>query len=219
MIDFSNSIDVPFFDEGAEMPLGMAEEIIHNWAVIKNRKIIKYIDSGAWGHAFLLDDRQVVKVTISMEEAVFAYDAMHEAPEGYVPIHSVEMINESVFIILMDYLNIPKDFLELATELDSILDRQFFVYHSDPIHEVEHLIVHDEMAQLFLDIHAIVNENPKFKMADIHAGNIGLDFDSGEVVIFDQLHDENLSNIKISTFFNLIDKIDIKILDSTKKVG
>ena len=51
------------------------------------------------GQAYKLEGDKVLKVTVGIEEAAYAYEAMLNKPKGYVPIYDVQKINESVFII------------------------------------------------------------------------------------------------------------------------
>lgn len=208
MFDIANKMILPIFEDGAVMPLSMAKEAIDSWAKSNDINNIEYLDSGAWGHAFKFNGDRVVKITVSVEEALFAYEAMFESPNGYVPIHSVEKVNDTVFIIVMDLLNRPEDLLQHLYDLDLIIDDAEYEYHKQQICELEHIIHDKTVRKLFRDIHDIVNESNKFRMTDIHADNIGFDFDTGEVLIFDQpLH--IVSHVQKVITLKMMDEIEL----------
>lgn len=198
----------PIFEEDAVIPFEMARDAILSWAKFYDTEMVEYLDSGAFGHAFKIKDNKVIKITTSLEEALFAYEAMFEAPDGYVPIHSVEKINDTVFIIEMDYLNRPEYFLEILDEIDAAVDRLDFLFHEDPFQRVECQLETDEVVQTFIDIYDIVNESKKFVMTDIHADNIGLDCETGEVVIFDQPFHKP-SDLQKILFLKNVDELEL----------
>lgn len=169
-----------------------ALSVAKDWLVRNNLQIKHKLGTGKNGTAYLLSSGVVLKVTKSLAEAAFAYDSIDGCPEGYVEVYSVESAvceEHTVFLITMDYVEQPEDFLLLADRLDSVLDR-FDIYLTECPSIYKNYIESEELMELYWNVHYIVmeNEESQFKMNDIHFENLGLDKDTGEVVVIDQAY-------------------------------
>ena len=174
------------FEESAAL------SVAKDWLVRNNLQIKRKLGTGKNGTAYLLNSGIVLKVTKSLGEAAFAYDSIEGCPEGYVEVYSVESAvceENTVFLITMDYVEQPEDFLLLADRLDSVLAR-FDIYLTECPSIYKKYIESKELMELYWNVHYIVmeNEESQFKMNDIHFENLGLDKDTGEVVVIDQAY-------------------------------
>lgn len=180
MFKSNQKIDTAFDFKQSE-----AKIIVDLWCKENKKTLVRYLDGGASGYAFLLEDEVVIKVTSSMGEAVYAYEAMQESPEGYVPIYSVEMIKPERFIVTMKFLDIEPKTKSLAERLFYSLDTNGYAITSD-IEDIEHLIQTETEYDIYCDLHAAVMNCPQFPMVDVHEDNIGFCNDTFSFLVFDQ---------------------------------
>lgn len=200
----SQKLILPHFEEDAEITFNLALEIATAWCK-KNKKVLSSpLGFGAAGHAFLLEDDTVLKVTLSLTEAAFSYDAMYEAPDGFVPIHSVEKANDTIYLILMDYLEQPENLISLGIELDNFIDENELNYMEDP-KTYSKQIESEQVRELYIDLCTIAQNDDRFPMLDIHFGNYGLDMETGELLLFDQVY----HSIFESSFLGIIPEANI----------
>lgn len=186
MYDTSGITSIPEIGETEEITPALAYYIANKWASFYNHSIESPLGFGSWGRAYLLEDGTVLKVTTSLGEAAFAYEAIAEAPEGYVPIHSVEKVNSTIFVITMDYVDQPDFLKDLCIILDNFIEEHDILFSECPS-QYEHHLEEEEVVQLYWDLHYIATNNPKFPMKDIHFGNVGLDSETGDLILIDQL--------------------------------
>ncbi|MBM25040.1 MAG: hypothetical protein CL760_04995 [Chloroflexi bacterium] len=179
---------VPIPKSGKKLDNIWADKISKYWVEQNNSSIKRFIAGGEWGQAYEIEDNKVLKVTVGIEEAAYAYEAMKDKPFGYVPIHEVLRVNESVFIIIMDLIEQPEYLMNITKELDDILDSKSLSINSDP-KSVEDLIQNDFMIEILFDLHDIVVSNDKFPMGDVHCENIGFKLGTTELVVIDQMFD------------------------------
>ncbi len=183
-------LKVPVPQSGKKLNRDLANQISEYWAKENNTNIIKFIASGEWGQAYQIEDNKVLKVTVGIEEAAYAYEAMLNKPKGYVSIYDVKKINESVFIIVMDLIEQPKYLMEMVKEIDDILDSHSLEVKSDP-KSCEDLIENDETLDILFQLNEIATGDNNFPMNDIHYENVGFKLGTTEIIIIDQMF-ENL---------------------------
>lgn len=179
---------VPIPKSGKKLDDIWADKISKYWVEQNNSSIKRFIAGGEWGQAYEIEDDKVLKVTVGIEEAAYAYEAMKDKPFGYVPIHEVLKVNESVFVIIMDLIEQPEYLTDMTKEIDDILDSKLLSINSDP-RKIEHLIQNDSMIEILFDLHDITVGNEKFPMGDIHYENVGFKLGTTELVVIDQMFD------------------------------
>lgn len=195
---------LPDFEDGDEITHNLALEIANTWCKKNNKVLSSPLGFGAAGRAFLLEDETVLKITLSLTEAAFSYDAMYEQPDGFVYTHSVEKANDSIYIILMDYLEQPEFLTSLGIELDNFVDENEINYMENPSIYIDQIETKD-VQQLYSTICSIAQNNVLFPMLDIHFGNYGLDIETGELTLFDQVY----ADVSVSTYLQLIPEANI----------
>lgn len=187
-----------------------ALNVAKDWLVRNNLQIKRKLGTGKNGTAYLLNSGLVLKVTKSLGEAAFAYDSIDGCPEGYVEIYSVESAvceDSTVFLITMDYVEQPEDFLLLADSLDYLLER-FDIYLTECPSIYKDYVKSEELMELYWNVHYIVmeNEESQFKMSDIHFENLGLDKDTGNVVVIDQAYNLHGSEWLVEEYLEKINR-------------
>lgn len=179
-----------------------ALNIAKSWCDKNEVAFVRYIDSGGFGHAFEIENSKVLKITSSLGEAAFSYDASNEEINGYVKTYSVQRLNNKLFFIVMDLLNMDSNVQEASNGLFEVINQIDHDILSDE--DISHLLS-DEENVILEDIKTTMIENKSnFQMLDVHEENIGYDDYTSSYVIIDQFH-LNFSREEYLQKINLID--------------
>lgn len=158
------------------------------YASKNNDEIKTHLGSGQNGCAYLLGSKKVLKITTEWGEAAFAYKSMLEPIIGYVKVYSVHKLNDDIFLIIMEHVDIDPDTYNLGEELDEIAE-DCNISFNEPPSLYDHLIEDPEILDLCYEIYEIIAMNPNDEFVDIHVGNYGRSFSTGLLLMFDQSFD------------------------------
>ncbi len=161
------------------------------WCKINNRTIISILGFGDDGIAFEINYNQVLKITLSFNEAVYAEKAIKDKPQGIIQYKSSEFLTEHHFAIVMDKV----DAINARQCFSDIENKYHFIFKEKiPLEyiEIEKILkyLNEKETSFIKQIHQTIqaHQYTDFLIDDLHSGNVGFDKDNN-VVVFDQKND------------------------------